>query len=416
MDSAKDFILEFKKHGWRMTKQDPYATVTNLIATKSPLIFDVAAVALRELDELPIFVVDLLDHLEEDQLAKLAELALEAVPASDAQLSILSAAAYQVPSALGQQLARLYDLVEDYDYRLTPAWRAADATEVKRLERLLDQDDPTRPLMCLFETPDTDVFDSVVGRHPAIESSLIQSLASHSAIHIDYDHATPLMVGPCHHLHFEYNPDTYNQEVQLDRAKVGRREDLHPTLNLTSDHDFVRAFGGALEDTCCICGGELHKLMDLSRLPAAFRIRTPQLVLATCLSCLSWEQDVLSYEHDDSGLPHTLDGDGEVREPQFPAEPLAETVVRVSPTPSRWQEQQMDGRQNFNRLGGRPTWIQDPEYPNCVKCDSVMPFVAQFDSLLATRSGYEWLWGSGGVCYFFWCDNCRVSASRLQCT
>ncbi|MCX5515548.1 hypothetical protein C3941_07145 [Kaistia algarum] len=417
MDSARDFILEFKRCGWRGMKPDPFETVRNLITTKSPLIYDVAAVALRELEELPIFVTVLLDHLEEKQLAELGELALElrTERASDAQLSVLSAAAYQLPSVLGPHLARLYEFIEPFSDSLTPAWRAADAAEVARLERLLDQEDPIQPLMCLFETSDIGVIDETIGCHPAIPSRTLQYWSLFSALHVDQGHTTRLTVGPCHHLHFEYEPDAYNQEVKLDRERVGARENLNPTLNLTSSDDFVRAFGGALEDTCGICGGELHKLMDLSGLPAEFRVSAPRLVLATCLSCLFWEQHVLSYEHDDSGLPHSLDGNGEFHEPKFPAEPLAETVVRVSQTPSRWQEQRW-GEQNINRLGGRPTWVQEPDFPNCPKCQIVMPFIAQFDSLLATRSGYEWLWGSGGVGYFFWCDNCRVSASILQCT
>jgi len=418
VDSASDFIRKFKEHGWRTTP-DPYATVVQLIQAGSPLLFDVAVEALRELDELPPFVIDLIDHLSDEQLGKLAEMALELgiEDASAAQLSLLSAVAYQSPSALASHLEQIYELAEPFNEDFGPAWRAANADEVARLDRLLSSSEPELPLVCIFETQRLDIIGNALARALPMESSSIEYLGRCSALHIDHGRVNSLVAGPCYHLEFEYGPNAYNQEVHDDWARVGKRPNLHPTISIATDNRISLTFGGALENACGICGGQLHKLLELSALPASFHVSAPPVVLATCLRCLYWEKDVLSYEHDVNGSPHSLDSGEAFRETAFVTEPFAEVTVKVSRTPPRWQEQRWVGaQQNLNRLGGRPTWVQLPDFPNCPKCNRVMPFIAQFDSYLATRSGYQWLWGSGGVGYFFWCDNCRASASRLQCT
>lgn len=45
-----------------------------------------------------------------------------------------------------------------------------------------------------------------------------------------------------------------------------------------------------------------------------------------------------------------------------------------------------------------------------------MTFLLQLDSDLPTEDGGEWLWGSGGIGYLFWCDSCKVSGLLWQCT
>jgi hypothetical protein len=45
-----------------------------------------------------------------------------------------------------------------------------------------------------------------------------------------------------------------------------------------------------------------------------------------------------------------------------------------------------------------------------------MGYLLQLDSDLPTADGGEWLWGSGGIAYGFWCDPCGVSSFLWQCT
>ena len=402
-------IREFKKHGWRMVP-NPYSVVLELIEEDSPLLFDIAEAAVRELDTAPTFLVELLSHLDEEKLGRLAELAVELGDENECRFAVLSAAAYQSPAVLKPHLEYLSSLTVGPPTDMNPAWRTADEREVARLEASVSAGEAREDLQRLFETQRLDVIDHALGLPPAMDEKSVQSWALDSTLRISDRRASFLDTGPCHHLLF--SPADPGDE----NGGPARMMALHPTHQLVSDDDFRRAFGGTLTGNCGLCGDSLHRLMDFSALPAAFKVRAQRLIIGTCLSCLGWEQETLSYRHGDDGLPHTLDGDGHFSEPQSPAEPLAETIVRISPTPYRWQEQRYGDRQNMHRLGGRPSWVQWADFPKCQQCQKVMPFLAQFDSNIETESGGEWLWGSGGACYVFWCDDCRVSALKWQCT
>ena len=105
--------------------------------------------------------------------------------------------------------------------------------------------------------------------------------------------------------------------------------------------------------------------------------------------------------------------------PEFPAEALEQCFATIVKTPQRWFWQDWalsNSRENLNRIGGEPCWIQDAEYPTCPRCTTTMKFLFQLDSHLPTSDEGEWLWGSGGLCYGFWCNPCRVSAYLWQCT
>src|SRR6185436_2099056 len=96
-------------------------------------------------------------------------------------------------------------------------------------------------------------------------------------------------------------------------------------------------------------------------------------------------------------------------DPEFPSGPIKETTVRLHVTPDRWRWQDWglsNSRENLNRLCGYPSWIQSAEYPVCSICQERMRFVLQLDSDLPAADGSEWMWGSGGLCYAFWCDQC----------
>lgn len=181
--------------------------------------------------------------------------------------------------------------------------------------------------------------------------------------------------------------------------------------------------GGTLAATCGLCHGPLHRLLTLPR-PALAGIDCPTpLTLATCLSCQGWEQDgpILFFRHDGDGAPqaHPSQRQAEPVTPEFPAEPLREADVALFQAPARWAWQDWgdsNGRQNLSRVGGPPSWVQSAEYPACPDCERRMSFAMQLDSDLPQADGGDWMWGSGGCNYSFWCGHCRVSAHLWQCT
>lgn len=178
------------------------------------------------------------------------------------------------------------------------------------------------------------------------------------------------------------------------------------------------AFGGVQDGTCGVCGGGLHHLVSLPRLPGAAFESVGPITIATCLACLGWSEPVLCFEHDAAGKPRAVAAGSARRAPAQQAWPLRPTAVNLLATPPRWRRQrwgEADG-QNLNRVGGRPTWVQDPQVPRCPRCRRRMGFLLQLDSDLPTIDGQRWRWGSGGLMYVFHCVACRVDAQLWQCT
>ncbi len=194
---------------------------------------------------------------------------------------------------------------------------------------------------------------------------------------------------------------------------------IHPSWKLAASTQAV-PFGGCSTNRCSHCGEKLHRLLVLDPVPAGLRITgLRRLEFATCLSCLGWERQPLFYRHDQKGCPSNVSYDGPPVKPQFPVGPLKEAEIHLSKTPPRWywQDQALsNSRENLNRIGGEPCWIQDAEYPCCPFCRKLMPYLMQLDSDLPMDEKREWLWGSGGIAYGFWCDQCKVSGFCWQCT
>lgn len=190
---------------------------------------------------------------------------------------------------------------------------------------------------------------------------------------------------------------------------------LHPTWHLAASESI--RFGGAGSCNCGLCGGRLHNLLELPENRVGLSESSLSVSLQTCLSCLGWEKPVLYYRHGESGDIMPLDK--EPCTPQFPAQALRECTAALAVTPARWRRQDWslsNGRENLNRIGGRPSWVQGADYPNCPCCNKKMHFMLQLDSNLPSQDGEEWLWGSGGVAYGFFCSACRTTAYLWQCT
>lgn len=181
-------------------------------------------------------------------------------------------------------------------------------------------------------------------------------------------------------------------------------------------------FGGQLDSQfCATCGDTLHHLLTFpvaEFLPDTSSL--PSLTLATCNHCLGTQIPILFLSHDESGIPRSQ-LTKQAKTPEFLNAPFEETGVALTAVSERYRWQEWICGPNLNRLGGHPAWIERPEYPSCPNCGQTMRFLLQLDSELPLRqatpdqSSYM-MWGSGGVAYFFWCDTCRISAGRWQCT
>lgn len=146
-------------------------------------------------------------------------------------------------------------------------------------------------------------------------------------------------------------------------------------------------------------------MLDLGHVPNGLGVTgLPRLELATCLSCLGWERQPLFYRHDGTGRPKNVGYDGPVVRPQFPVGPLMETGGGIEATPRRWRWQDWglsNSRENLNRLGGEPCWVQDAEFPGCPSCAEPMSHLLQLDSDLPTADGGRMALGERGhrICF-----------------
>jgi hypothetical protein len=90
---------------------------------------------------------------------------------------------------------------------------------------------------------------------------------------------------------------------------------------------------------------------------------------------------------------------------------LVRCEARLVPTPARFVHQDWAGanrRENLNRFGGEPTFIQGPEYPTCPSCSEVMRFLMQLELGLpcVDDTNLE----ESGIDYAFLCTACRVTS------
>ena len=368
-----------------------------------------------------IFFDALLSFLPEDKFSQLLKSAVHILKRGDeSELAeaIIAYASIQFPELLNNLLQTLFDIKPNSGtYYECYIWRKAT-------------NENTRFLLDKITSNSTDMdyaWDCLVNIHS--KSSIMDASRYHKkckpndtlpfnvyANLVGYDlrngELRQLSYSSAYHITFE---DGYFEDH--DRPEWLSRQN-HPTWHLSTQNSLQGQIGGKSESDCSCkcCNGPLHRLVEV---PAGIIDVHSSLEFATCLSCLGWEHHQLFYKHDDAGIIEAQLGTLEPRTPEFPAEELKQGKISFALTPPRWQFQDWalsNSRENLNRVGGLPSWIQDADYPECPGCNQKMSFVYQLDSDLPTIDGGEWLWGSGGICYIFWCNDCRVSGYHWQCT
>ena len=125
------------------------------------------------------------------------------------------------------------------------------------------------------------------------------------------------------------------------------------------------------------------------------------------------------YQHDEKGYPIKINTRTDYKIDYPFDNAIKETFVRFALTPSRWKFQSWgssNSRESLFRLGGEPTWIQGAEVLVCPICGEKMDFLMQLDTDLPDVKDSELMFGSGGICYIFWCNKTKVSGYIMQCT
>jgi hypothetical protein len=417
--SAEEIFEEFVVKGW---KSNPFEKLLLLLQEQREQALPLALLIIERAPKGGGFFDLLLSHLAEEEFRQVVNVALERMADGPSEVldSVIAYSALQLPALLRPHLGALFDLRPNSGsyYEAWP-WRSADPQEIARLKEVVTSSASEslrkRAWSCLLNTGQLDCIEYAARTFaPEFDSGCgFEAYAHLAGFDIGKNPPRRLHTELAHHITF---PADYF-------AEAGRPPWLarliHPTWTLDVPPVADAGFGGVSRSRCGCCGGQLHRLIQFGSADKILGIRMPQIEFSTCLSCLGWEQPELFFSHDDFGVPSPFALDLPLRVPQFPAVPLKDAVVLIKCSPSRWQLQDWvlsNSCENLNRIGGSPSWIQDSQYPRCPKCSELMMFIMQLDSDLPTMDGSEWLWGSGGIAYFFWCDDCAISASLWQCT
>lgn len=413
-----------------------------------PLLFGLAderpgelpVLARRVLEELPAssaLTRALLPWLDVDDLVALADRAVAALGRPgrprDAAAAVVDGTSLQLPGALTRHLPGLWELDEGaYAYSFLGSeewWCGAGIAEVRRLAGILaggSGDERFRAWACLLESRTAEGWaaawehrNAAAAVDPAVRESFWRSVGVDASSPAGTGATAPtagaspapplraLVTAPAYHLRLP--PEALAQRAQPWRAR------WHPTWGLPGSRapEAGQVVTGGLSAGECPDGhGPLRRLLLLDPPPGCAADGRPRLELGYCFGCDDGWTPAF-YGHDADGRPRRLGQDMRDRQPNpFDADDIrpAIAVPVMHPLP-RWQRQDWmlaDERENLNRIGGEPTWIQDPDYPACPSCAAVMPFLAQLD--------WASLIGGEGITYMFWCGPCAISAIVFQCT
>jgi hypothetical protein len=406
----------------------PVIEATALATSHPEALSDLAITVMRRFPKGGTFLDGAFSYLLQDRWPELVQAALDTLEQcngkNDAAASVIEYASFQCPSALHSHLDRIFLIRPNARcyFEFYP-WRGSGDQHFSFLRNIIENststdDDRRRAWIALCETRHTKLIEYAISRANAVSPS-DWSLNAWVQAHLHLvgfhrENQTLRRICPDSTYHLQFSEEFF--ESQSRPPWLAR---IHPTWKLP---EYIQAisFGGVAEGQCSLCGKTLHRLLVLDPIPSELRIaRLTRLEIATCLSCLGWERQPLFYRHNESGSPLNIGYDGPLVNPQFPVGPLREGEIGLAQTPRRWFWQSWgcsNSRENLNRIGGEPCWVQDAEYPNCPSCNELMPYLFQLDSDLPTADDGQWLWGSGGIAYGFWCDECRVSGILWQCT
>lgn len=413
---VNELLAEFEA---KRANAQPFERLVEGIRSSSTFADEFARAALSRLPKGGTFFDLTLSHVSEpvlDELVGVAMDRLSANPEEEAASAVIAYTSLQLPRLLHPRLERLFALrpnARTY-YRNYP-WRDSGALAVPHLTAVIADaamGDRAEAWRCLLETRDPVALERAMEAVTRVKLDHPVEVYLHE---VGLESPTrPLYPQQSWHVVFPAGYFTEPRRPWNDRS-------FDPTWRLEPEGSACR-FGGEADGSCSLCAGRLHHLITVdSALLGDEAAAGERVAFVVCLSCVGWARPVLTYSHrrrhGGEGCPEPMDAGAFT--PELPGVAIQETEVHVvrSPERCRWQEWGLsNGRENLNRVGGHPSWVQSAQYPTCPTCAGRMRFALQLDSDLPTVDGGEWMWGSGGLGYVFWCGGCRVSAVMWQCT
>lgn len=419
-DKATQLIADFKEKKWKAPQV--YERMFEL-AEDEESISRFTQQYLNTFPEEATVFNDALSYISKQHFEQLVTEALQLLKAGDNESaeSVIHYASLQFPELLHPHLELIFELAPNVSaYYAEYPWRhlPPQKTEIFKAKLIHPQTSPAdkqRLFNCLLETRDMEAVRfayQYAQEHDFLERDNKDEYLA-ACLHLvgfcmqDNDIRSYCPV-PVKHLCFQTNYFPAASAIQLSRTQ-------HPTWRLPAGEQ-TYAFGGVLDNDA---QNPFSHIVTFQPVPDWLPVTgLPQLCLGAHFNEVN-ETDAVFYQHDSNGMPVKLNLHQSAEPQYFIDPPLAATRVALAETPARWAFQSWgsaNGRENLFRVGGTPSWIQDAEVLTCPVCNEKMTFLMQLDSELPTQEGGELLFGSGGICYIFWCNQSKVSGYVTQCT
>ena len=410
-------IADFKEQGWQVPNL--YDRLFELC--DNPLdIFSFCRQFLLEFEDSITLFNDALSYLNKENFEQLIVLALEIIKnkknKNENAAEVIAYASLQFPNLLHQHLDILFKIKpNDSSYYSEYPWRDLPLDKAIHFKNKLTDHKTKRHkkdklFRCLLET-----------RNPEIVAFAYEFAKKNDFVDIDKENLVFFLedVGftirankierYCSEKvrHFNFKRDYFLNKKPIQLKK-------HPTWHLTSEKETYN-FGGVITNDNT---NPFTHIITLSPILKDLGITgINDLTLGLHINEINEGYGEVFYTHDSLGKPNLI---GELHDIESSKDlALKPTTVQLANTPARWKYQSWgsaNSRENLFRIGGEPTWIQSAQVLKCPKCDEKMNFLLQLDTAAPDTDGNELYFGSGGICYAFWCEKDKVSGYLMQWT
>ncbi|MCC9043463.1 hypothetical protein LNQ81_12355 [Myroides sp. M-43] len=361
-----------------------------------------------------------LSYVSEEHFSILAKTAISILQEKESKLaeSLLEYASIQMPHILHPYVEELLAINANGDsYYADYYWRYLPSAQLQPyLMQFLhidtDLETKIKLFNCLIESRNIHTIEQLIPHALTLELSIYASASDYIegylesvGLYSEQGKVKSYCSDQTYHILFEPNYLNKSSVVHLNRTD-------HPTWNGTSLVDKYKVGGYLAEDE----NNPFMHIITLDPIPKGLNISLPALVLGCHLRELN-ENGVVYYQHDEQGIPHKIGELGTIEWTEEHA--MVPTEVSIVPTEARWAYQSWassNSRENLFRIGGEPTWVQNADLLTCPISGEKMQFIMQLDSEIPDVQGGEVYYGSGGICYIFYCEKSRVSGYVMQCT
>lgn len=415
---AEELITELKINGWHTPNL--YERLFYLTSNSIDILY-FATEYLKSFKKNTTIFNDSLSYIEKSQFVELISLALEILKTQNNENaeSVIEYAGLQFPELLHKELEIILDRIPNHHnfYKFYP-WRNLAKEKIKIFKNMLTdnkitENDKKKVFECLLQTRDIETinfaYDFAINNNLfSINNSQDVLLTYLELVGFTLRNAKieSYCLNEISHFSFQKNYFSKDKPIHINKQQ-------HPTWNLKADQKKYK-FGGVLQNDN---KNPFVNLITFDEIPNGLNIKElTSLTLGMHIRELN-ECGTVFYQHDKFGKPTKI---GEIKEIEIYSDlPIKSTEISFAKTPARWMFQNWgssNSRENLFRLGGEPTWIQNAEVLICPICEEKMDFLMQLDTDLPDIENGEVYFGSGGICYVFWCEKTKVSGYIMQCT